>query len=175
MNATEELIMAQNRYYSTRTLVMAGILAALIFLVTYLIPFRVPGTSAYVNIGDSLIYSTGLLISAPWAAGAAGIGSMFADLAVGVPIYMPATLIVKGLMGFVCALIMRRAKFPLFVLACITGGAIMVAGYGLFEYIFMGGWGYVSATIIPNLIQWAAGVAGGVILYYPIKRIKGII
>ena len=157
----------------TRTLIMSGLLAALIFLVTYLIPFRVPGTSAYVNIGDSVIYLTGMLVGAPWAAAAAGLGSALADLALGVPVYCIPTLIIKGLMGFVCASIMINGQFSRFVIACITGGAIMVVGYGLFEVLFMGGWGYIVATTIPNLIQWVGGVAGAVILYYPIKRIRG--
>jgi uncharacterized membrane protein len=156
-------------------LVVASMLAALIFVITFLIAVPVPSTSAYVNIGDSVIYCAGMLVGAPWAAAAAGIGSMLADWAFGVPIYMPATLIIKGLMGFVCAKIMKNGAFPRFVVACITGGAIMVLGYGAYEAVFMGGWGYVTTTLIANLIQWAGGVIGAVALYYPVKRIRSLI
>jgi len=159
----------------TRTLIITSMLAALVFVITFLIAIPVPSTSAYVNIGDSVIYCAGILVGAPWAAAAAGIGSMLADWAVGVPIYMPATLVIKALMGFVCAKIMKNGGLPKFVLACVTGGAVMVVGYGAFEVIFMGGWGYVTATIIANLIQWAGGVAGAVALYYPVKRIRSLL
>jgi uncharacterized membrane protein len=171
---------------------MTSMLAALVFVITFLVAIPIPSTSAYVNMGDSIIYCTGMLLGAPWAALAAGIGSALADWAIGFPVYIPATLIIKGLMGFVCGMIMKRASsghdgatrelvkatffsknsgFIRFVLASILAGAIMVIGYGLYELVFMGGWGYASATIIPNLIQWIGGVAGGIALYFPIKRI----
>ncbi len=159
----------------TKTLIITSMLAALIFVITFLIAIPVPMTSAYVNIGDSVIYCAGMLVGAPWAAVAAGLGSVLADWAVGVPIYMPATLIIKALMGFVCAKIMKNGELPKFILACVTGGAIMVVGYGAYEAIFMGGWGYVTATAIANLIQWAGGVAGAMALYYPVKRIRNLI
>lgn len=156
----------------TKTLIVSSILAALIFVFTYLVRIPVTSNGAYMNIGDCIIYSAGMLVGAPWAAAASGIGSMFADILVGGGIYIPATLIVKGLMGFVCATIMKNAKLPGFVLACILGGAIMVVGYGLFEW-FAFGWTYAIAAVPFNLIQWVAGVAGAIALYYPIKRIKG--
>jgi uncharacterized membrane protein len=158
---------------STKTLVIASMLTALIFIITYQVAIPVPGTSAYLNMGDAVIYCAGMLLGAPWAAAVAGIGSAFADWAIGFPVYIPATLIIKGLMGFVCAMIMRKAKFSSFVLACVLGGAIMFTGYFIYELLFMGGWGYAVQTVIGNLIQWAGGVAGGIALYSPVKRIKG--
>ena len=144
----------------------------MIFVFTYLIRIPVTSTGAYMNIGDCIIYCAGMLVGAPWAAAASGLGSMLADILVGGGIYIPATLIIKGLMGFVCAAIMKNAKFPGFIMACILGGAIMVVGYGLFEW-FSFSWAYAVGTVPFNLIQWAAGVAGAVVLYYPVKRIKG--
>lgn len=162
-----------NRKNHTRTLVTASMLAALIFIVTFQVAIPVPSTSAYVNMGDSIIYATAMLIGAPWAAIAAALGSALADWAIGFPVYIPATLIIKGLMGFVCATLLKRnIKLPKYILSCIIGGAIMVAGYAAYELILMGGWGYVGATIIPNLIQWVGGVAAAIALYYPVKRIK---
>ncbi|MDD5016838.1 MAG: ECF transporter S component [Eubacteriales bacterium] len=158
----------------TKTLIVSSILAALIFVFTYLVRIPVTNTGAYMNIGDCIIYCAGMLVGAPWAAAASGIGSMFADILVGGGIYIPATLVIKALMGFVCAILMKNAKLPKFVLACILGGAIMVVGYGLFEW-FAFGWSYAISTIVFNLIQWVVGVAGAAVLYYPVKRIKGTI
>lgn len=156
----------------TKTLIVSSILAALIFVFTYLIRIPVSSYGAYMNIGDCVIYCAGMLVGGPWAAAASGIGSMFADILAGGGIYIPATLVIKGLMGLVCAMLMKNAKLPKFILACVLGGAIMVIGYGLFEWIAFG-WTYAIAAVPFNLLQWIAGVVGAVALYYPVKRIKG--
>lgn len=164
-----------NRIPHTKSLVTASIMAALIFVFTFFIYFPVTSMGAYMNFGDCVIYSAAMLVGGPWAAAAAALGSALADLAHGYVAYVPATIIIKGLMGFLCAILMKNAKFPKYLLVCVLGGAIMVVGYGAFEMVFMGGWGYVSATIVPNLIQWGVGVAGAAALYYPVKRVKGVI
>lgn len=171
--------MAVNNKTNTKNLVISSMLTALIFVITYFVQFSVPIplvklNGAYINLGDCVIYCASMLVSAPWAAAASGIGSVFSDFILS-PIYVPGTIIVKGLMGFVCSAIMRKSsKFSMFVLACITGGAIMVAGYGLYEWLCFG-WAYAITTIPFNLIQWAGGVIGAVALYYPVKRIKAVI
>lgn len=158
----------------TRNLAISSILAALTFVFTAFLSFRLTTTSAYMHLGDSIIYCAGFLLSAPWAAGTAAIGSLFADLILGAAEYVPATIIIKGLMGLLCAVFMKKANFPRFVLTCMLAGAIMVVGYGTYE-IFLGGWGRALGGLVQNLIQWAAGVAGAAVLYYPVKRIKGVI
>lgn len=154
----------------TKTLVITSMLAALVFVFTYLIKIPINASGAYMNIGDCVIYCSGLLVGGPWAAAAAGIGSALSDLMLGFPVYAPATLIIKGAMGLVCAVLMKKGGFGRFTWASVLGGAIMVAGYALFEWIFFG-WAYAAGTIAFNLIQWAAGVAGALALYYPIRRI----
>ena len=156
-----------------KSLATASIMAALIFVFTFLIRFPVNASGAYLNIGDSIIYCAGLLVSAPWAAAAAGIGSMLADILLGGGIYIPATLVIKALMGLVCALLIKNAKLPRFVWACVLGGAIMTVGYGLFEWMFFG-WAYAVGTLPFNLVQWAAGVAVATALYYPVMRVRGL-
>lgn len=162
----------QNKKSHTKSLVTASIMAALIFVFTFFIYFPVASMGAYMNFGDCVIYSAGMLVGAPWAAAAAALGSALADLAHGSAQYIPATVIIKGLMGFLCAILMKNASFRKFLLVCVLSGAVMVVGYGAFEMVFMGGWGYVSTTIIPNLIQCGVGVAGAAALYYPVKRVK---
>ncbi len=158
----------------TKTLVISSILAALVFVFTFLIRIPVNTSGAYMNIGDSVIYCSGILVSAPWAAAAAGIGSMLADILLGGGIYIPATLVIKALMGLVCAMMMRKVGLGKFFLACILGGAIMTVGYGVFEWVVFG-WTYAAGTLPFNLLQWAAGVAVAVAVYYPVKRTRGIL
>ncbi len=158
----------------TRSLAISSILAALIFVFTAFLSFRLTTTSAYMHLGDAIIYCAGLLISAPWAAGTAAVGSLFADLILGAAEYIPATIIIKGLMGFLCAVMMKKAGFSRFLITCIIAGAIMFLGYALYE-VLLGGWGRAYGGLVQNLIQWVAGVAAAAVLYYPVKRIKGAI
>lgn len=167
--------MAQDNANRTRTLIISSMLTALVFVVTFLLPIPVSSKGAYINLGDSIIYCAGMLVGAPWAAAASGIGSALSDWALGYTFYAPASLIIKGLMGFVCATLIKKGGYKRFLVSSIIGGAIMVAGYGLFEVLFMGGWGYAATTVISNLIQWAAGVIGATVLYYPVKRVRGLI
>ncbi len=164
--------MIQNSH--TKTLAVSSILAALIFSFTAFLSFRLTSTSAYMHLGDSVIYCAGLLVGAPWAAASAAVGSILADLIVGAAEYIPATIIIKGLMGLLCAVAMKNAKFIRFIFSCILAGAVMVVGYGIYE-VLLGGWGRMFGGIVQNLIQWAAGVTVAAALYYPIKRIKGAI
>ena len=168
-------MISMSRSNHTKSLVTASIMAALIFVFTFFIYFPVTSMGAYMNFGDCVIYSAAMLVGAPWAAAAAALGSALADLAHGYVAYIPATVIIKGLMGFLCAKLMKNASFSKYLVVCLMGGAIMVVGYGAFELMFIGGWGYVSTTIVPNLIQWGVGIAGAAALYYPVKRVKGVI
>ena len=185
--------MGRDQHSRIKTLVTASMITAIIFLSTYYVKFPVPkAPGAYVNIGDSIIYIAGLLLSMPWAAGAAAIGSMLADIMYGGGWYIPATFVIKGLMGLVASLMLykkkksnaeqlkiedtekKKGEFLKFILVCILGGAIMVSGYFLFEW-FVFGFAYSLGTIVFNLIQWAGGVIVAAILYYPIKLIKAAI
>ena len=156
----------------TRKLVLSGVFAALICAVTALvrIPVPIPGIGAYINAGDAVIYASAVVIGGPWAAAAAGIGSMLADLIVGAGIYAPATLVIKALMGFVVGIAFaKKLKFLPYVGLMIVASLIMVAGYGAYEFfIARNVW---LADIPFNLIQAGGGVLLGVLLALLLRRV----
>jgi uncharacterized membrane protein len=157
----------------TRKLVLGGLFAALICVVTWIAKFPVPGpTGAYVNAGDGVIYAAGLVMSGPWAAAAAGIGSMFADLLAGAPIYAPATLVIKALMGLLvgAALYGRKTGWIRMAFFMILASLIMVCGYGVYE-LFIYGFPTVLANLPYNLIQAVGGVIIGLVLSLIVRRI----
>ena len=82
----------------TKTLIISSMMAALIFAITYWIriPIQFYSKVCNINLGDSIIYCAGILVGAPWAAAAAGIGSALADFIAGVHVYIPATLVIKA-------------------------------------------------------------------------------
>lgn len=158
---------------STRRLAVSSVMAALIFVLTFSIRIPVPALAggAYINLGDSLIYCAAYMLGGIPAMFAAGIGSMLADIAGGALIYAPATLAVKGAMGLVCGALLIRNTFGRFVLASAIGGAIMVAGYGVYE-LFVFGAAYALTSLPFNLIQWGGGVGIALLLYMPFSKMR---
>ncbi|MEX1308374.1 MAG: ECF transporter S component [Eubacteriales bacterium] len=165
--------MEENRK-ALKQIVLAGIFAALVFVVTYFVKIPVPQISrgAYINLGDTAIYIIASLINPLYAMFAAGFGSMLADIAYGGGIYIPATLVIKGLMGLVAAKIAKRGQFGAYVVACLVAGAIMVVGYGAFETFLLGGIKPALASSVFNLIQFAGGVILALPFYAVLPRIK---
>jgi uncharacterized membrane protein len=154
-----------------KILTQTALMAALIFVVTFAVRIPIPFASGgYLNIGDAPVYIAGFLLGGPAGALAAAIGSALSDILGGYPVYAVATFIIKGLMGYVCGRIAFGKGLPRFALASVTGGAIMVAGYAIFEALFFNVPQAIAA--IPfNAVQWLAGVVVAVILYPVISKV----
>lgn len=148
-----------------------AIAAAIIFIVTWTIKLPVPATSgAYINLGDAMIYLSAYLLGGPIAAVAAAIGSALADTVAGYVIYVPATFVTKGLMGLIFGYMVKNKNLPMYIVACIVGGAVMTAGYALYETALFG-FTYALTSLPFNLIQWAGGDIVAVLLYPVAQRL----
>jgi uncharacterized membrane protein len=156
----------------TRKLVLSGLFTALICIITLTIKGNIGSSGAYINAGDGFIYAAGIAMSGPWAAAAAGIGSMFADLIAGSAIYAPATLIIKALMGLVVGVAFygRKANWGRYVTFMILASLIMVCGYGLYELIIFG-YNIMLLNVWPNLFQAGCGVLIGLLLAMIVQRV----
>lgn len=174
------------------TFATTGIVAALIALsaiTTTAIRIPIPATTGYFNIGDVFVILAGLWLGPLGGMLVGGIGPTIAD-AIGFPIFMPATMVTKGLEGLIVGMISMGAKDTAIkrrILAAIVGGLVIVIGYFVFEayiYPLFGKYipvfavtdiGAAITEIIPNIIQGVVGVAGGLALwktvsgYNPIK------
>lgn len=138
----------------------AGMMAALIFVVTWLVRIPVPlpvATGAYINIGDSVCFIAAYLLGGFYGAAAAAVGSAFADLAAGAAIYLPATFVIKAVMAMVFAAMAHKGGRWRYLLASAVCGLIMTTLYAFYELVVFGG--AVAVASAPyNLIQ-AAGSA----------------
>ena len=75
---------------TTQKLVLASLLAALIFLATTF--FKIPSPfKGYINLGDCVIIITAWILTPRYSFFAAGIGSALADLISGFVIYYKRT------------------------------------------------------------------------------------
>ena len=151
-------------------LTVSGVFAALIFVATFVI--KIPTTIGYANMGDGVILFASYLLG-PLAFFPAAIGSALADLLAGYPVYIPATFVIKGLMGLVAGFIMKRTdvSLPRKIFAFVIAEGIMVSGYFLFEtalYHLV----YSLTSIIPNLIQGGVGIAIAIVLCTFLARMR---
>mgnify|MGYP000963707917 CR=1 FL=1 len=122
-----------------RTMVMAAVLAALACVATMVVQIPSP-MNGYVNLGDCFVLLSGWLLGPWWGGAAGGIGSMLADLLLGYGHYAPGTLIIKGLMALVGALIFKAfGKSTVGTLVSgVVSEVVMVAGYFGYAALLLG-------------------------------------
>lgn len=150
-----------------KKLVYTSLSIALVALLTFEIQIKLPG-GGYLNFGDIMIFTTAAIMGGRTALIAGGVGSALSDLLSGYNQYAPATLVIKGLEGFICAMILRKAaknglKLPVLLFGGLAGGCVMVAGYYFYE-IFLLGFPAAIKDVPFNLLQ--AGISAGA--YIPV-------
>jgi uncharacterized membrane protein len=145
-------------------ILLAGATAAL----TFVVKVPIPGTGGYLNFGDIAVVFCGLFLGSKWGALAGGIGSALADVIGGFFIFAPATLIAKGLEGFLAGII-GGTKHPVRLIA--VAGLPMIAVYFLYER-FNPGMGLAAAWAeVPfNALQAVVGAFGGYGVYTAVRR-----
>ena len=162
-----------------KRLILSALFAALCMVSTAFLAFPLP--TGYANLGDGFAFAAGFVLGMPWGIAAAGLGSALADLVLGYAIYMPATAILKALIavaGAICARILLRksGKFPLWamLLCSLSGEAVMVLGYFVYE-CFVIGVGEAAVVSIPaNVGQGAVGMLVSVALVSALSKIPGL-
>ena len=158
-----------------RKLVLAALMAALCTIMTMVIQVPSP-MQGYVNLGDCIVLLSGWILGPWWGAAAGGIGSMLVDLLGGYGHYAPGTLIIKGCMALVAALIVKAMKESKasYVISAVVSEVIMVLGYFGYASLLLGkGWG-AAASIPGNLVQGAMGMVIGLVLLVVLKRSKAL-
>ena len=170
--------MKEKKWTFATTAIVAGLIA-LSAIATMVIRIPIPATTGYFNIGDVFVVLAGLWLGPLAGLLVGGLGPTIAD-AIGFPVFIPATMVTKGLEGLLVGLIASRAKgtsLNMRVVAAFVGGFIVVAGYFVFEaYIypalgkFMPAFaitdiGAAIVEIFPNTVQGVIGAVGGLALW----------
>lgn len=154
--------------YSTKEITLYAILMALTTVATMVINIPIPATKGYLNLGDSVVLFSALLIGSRAGFLVGGIGSALADLILGYPHYAIITFIVKGLEGYICAKIFEKSNYKSTYLATFIAGLFMATGY-LAAEVFMYGPGAAITSYLPNIGQGMAGAFAASLLY-PVLR-----
>ena len=160
--------------YNSLSLSMIGIFGAFTCVVTMVIAFPIPATNGFINIGDAVVMITGLMFGPIIGGIAGGIGSSLADLFLGYPQYILATLVIKGLEGFFVGLIANPKKnykrnYRDFI-AVIVGGFTMVVGYFVYEVILYGVPSAIYEFILNGIIQFGLGSVIALIFIFAARK-----
>jgi uncharacterized membrane protein len=157
------------------SLSIIGIFSALICILTMIISIPIPATQGFINIGDAGVMITGLLFGPIIGGIAGGVGSSLADVFLGYTIYAPATLIIKGLEGFIVGIIANPKKQNSRInhkdiISVITGGLIMTYGYFLYEIFLFGVPGAVYELLLNGIIQFGLGALIAILFIMSIRK-----
>lgn len=145
------------------------IMTALVAAGTLII--RIPNPmGGYFNVGDVMIF-VGALTFDPIVGGfAGGVGSAISD-AIGFPVFVFPTLVIKGLEGFIASLITNRKRVFRDILAVVVAGSEMTVGYFLVElYVLQWGLGGALSEVPTNIAQIAIGGLVGLPITYVLRR-----
>ncbi len=136
------------------------VMAAVVCTLTLVVRIPIPATGGYIHLGD-VGTNFAALAFGPWiGALIAGGGMAIADL-IGYPIFAPGTLVVHGLQAIVVGLLGRSRKPWLMFVAAIAGGAVVVVGYFLYEWLILQMGVLKAAQEAPfNAIQALSGIVG---------------
>ena len=170
--------MKERKWTFATTAIVAGLIA-LSAIATMVIRIPIPATTGYFNIGDVFVVLAGLWLGPLAGLLVGGIGPTIAD-AIGFPVFIPATMVTKGLEGFLVGFIASQAKgssLQLRTIAAFVGGFTVVAGYFIFEAYIYPALGKsmpafaitdIGAAIVeafPNTVQGIIGAVGGLALW----------
>ena len=158
---------------SVKKLTLAGVMAALVFVMTYVPKVPVPVTGGYVHLGDGAIFLAALLLG-PLGIPAAAIGSGLSDILGGYMVYVLPTMAIKALVALIAWKGWKEGAWFRAVIAFMLAEAVMVAGYFAFEammYSAAAAW----AAVGPNCIQGIAGVALGLTCHALYPRLKRLV
>ena len=149
---------------------MIGIFTALNFVITYWIQIPIPATGGYINIGDITVMFTALLFGPIIGGIAGGLGPMLADIFSPYIIYAPATVVIKGIEGFLIGLISNpkdckgRVSYR-DIIAVLIGGILIPLGYFVYEAFILGLGIAVALVEMPgNFFQFGFAVIGSILL-----------
>jgi uncharacterized membrane protein len=155
------------RENKTKILTTSALMAAVVYIATYIgtaLPF-----SGYAHLGDAAVFLSGLLLGPHYGMLAAAIGSAMADGLKAYVIYIPATVVLKGLMAYMTGKA-RHKGIKAIVFSMAVGGALMVAGYYAYEVIIYSNFFAPIANIPWNIIQFVIGIVVALILVKPLSK-----
>lgn len=163
-----------------RSLVRAALFAALCTVLTLVIQVPSP-MQGYVNLGDCGVLLSAWVLGPLYGGGAAGVGSMLADLLSGYAHYAPGTFVIKLAMAAAAGGLFRvlywgsGSSLPAQLASGIAAEGIMVAGYFGYACLLLGKGLGAAASVPGNVVQGIFGLAAAVSLFALLRRSRALV
>ena len=155
---------------TAQTVALCGMMAALIFIATYLL--KIPVGNGYIHLGDGFILLSAAVLGWP-AVLSAAVGSMLADLLAGYSVYMLPTFVIKAAVAAIAVLACAKKSQPMQMFTMLLAEIAMVAGYFVTDWVILGyGLAAATAAVLGNVLQGLSGVAVWMLLMPVVKRIR---
>jgi len=146
-------------------IVLAGMFIALVTVSTYIgIPWPF-STGGYMHLGTLMALIIAIAFGKEYGALSGGIGMFLFDMFSAYTAWAPGTLIVRFIMGYVVGYIAYDNKkesqgtnIYRNIIAIAVGAVIMMAGYYLYEAIFLTTFRAALLSIYGNLVQFTLGL-----------------
>ena len=178
------------------TLVLTGLMAALVMAATSFFKIPVPATNGYVHLGDAFVFLSVLILGRRNGTIAAAAGSGLADLLGGYAHWVPWTFAIKGLMAFAFGTLLifiysktsaaasantawnaddaetgkKGSAEILTIIAMALSSLIMIGGYFIAHRVIYGTLAAPLAALPGNIAQAAAGVIIAGLAYAALKK-----
>ena len=160
---TSSVYSEKTQTHQLKNLTMAGIMAALITIMTaYICHIPIGANGGYIHFGDSLIYLSAVLLPTPYALAAAAIGGGLADLLTA-PMWTLPTIIIKMFITLPFTNKSKRIITPRNIIATVIAYLISSIGYFVAEYLIFETWSVLLVSMMQSLIQ-----SGGSALFFVI-------
>lgn len=163
----------------TYDIVETGLMAALIFIVTY--AFHIPSHFGTIHLGDGMVLLSAALLPRRKAILASSLSMFIFDIVSGYMIWAPFTLIIKGIMAYLASILYNKYKngFSLIPAVLWMIGAYYFAGAIIYKffttsetYTFIRGLQASLLDIPFNIIQGVAGLVIGIVFIKGIEKFK---
>jgi uncharacterized membrane protein len=162
-----------------RSLVLAALFAACIYVSTCFVQIPNPASGGYVHPGDALCLLAAWLLPLPYGIAASAIGTMLADLLSGYVAYAFPSFVIKAIVPLVAGLLLRAMwnKKPTVkstLLPCLVSGVageiFMVGGYFFLNAVIWGNGWSAAVSLVPDSMQATFGIVAATLLFTPLKK-----
>ncbi|HHY35770.1 MAG TPA: ECF transporter S component [Firmicutes bacterium] len=143
----------------TRSIAIGALGTALVATATAFLKIPIPTGYGYIHLGDGLIYGIAASFGPALATVSGGLGSGIADLLAGYPVWVPWSIVIKGLTGYLVGTLVIKRKLHR-APAMVAGALVTIAGYSLGAFVLYGPTA-VPAEFLFDLIQTGSGVVVG--------------
>ena len=129
---------------------------ALTFIAS-LIRIPIPSIRWYFHLGDTVIFVVSLLFGPIAGAVSGAIGSSLADLHAGLTVWIPFSLVIKGLEGFIVGWISQGREGKMDLIALFVGSLLMIGGFAIATMVLFG-WPVLIYEVPVDVAQCAVAI-----------------